>query len=104
MTDIETLARARKSFEQRAWADAYRRFEAADREAPLEPEDLEQLATAELTRDILSQRQLEAVMTDFWANHFNVFAAKGYVRLFESIYNLVTSRWRRPRQSPATLA
>src|SRR5688572_27010280 len=45
MTDIKTLARARKSFEQRAWADAYRLFEAADREAPLEPEDLERLAT-----------------------------------------------------------
>ncbi len=49
-------------------------------------EHLERLATAELTRDILSQRQLEAVMTDFWANHFNVFAAKGLVRLFEGDY------------------
>jgi uncharacterized protein (DUF1800 family) len=49
-------------------------------------EHLERLATAELTRDILSQRQLEAVMTDFWANHFNVFASKGYVRLFEGDY------------------
>ena len=46
MTDIKTLARARKSFEQRAWADAYRLFEAVDREAALEPEDLERLATA----------------------------------------------------------
>lgn len=47
---------------------------------------LQRLATAELTRDILSQRQLEAVMTDFWANHFNVFASKGFVRLFEGDY------------------
>ncbi len=46
MQDIETLGRARKSFEQKAWADAYREFEAADREAPLDPEDLERLATA----------------------------------------------------------
>jgi len=46
MTDETTLARARKSFKQRAWADAYRLFEAADRETPLEPEDLERLATA----------------------------------------------------------
>jgi ATP/maltotriose-dependent transcriptional regulator MalT len=46
MTDIKTLARARKSFEQKAWAEAYRLFEAADREAALEPEDLERLATA----------------------------------------------------------
>jgi uncharacterized protein (DUF1800 family) len=49
-------------------------------------EHVERLATAELTRDILSQRQLEAVMTDFWANHFNVFASKGFVRLFEGDY------------------
>jgi uncharacterized protein (DUF1800 family) len=49
-------------------------------------EHLERLATAELTRDILSHRQLEAVMTDFWANHFNVFASKGFVRLFEGDY------------------
>lgn len=53
---------------------------------PFFREHLERLATAELTRDILSQRQLEAVMTDFWANHFNVFAAKGLVRLFEGDY------------------
>ena len=47
---------------------------------------LRRLATAELTRHILSQRQLEAVMTDFWANHFNVYAAKGFVRLYEGDY------------------
>lgn len=29
-----------------------------------------------LLRDIYSQRQLEAVMTDFWLNHFNVYAGK----------------------------
>ena len=47
---------------------------------------LARLAMGELTRDILSRRQLEAVMTDFWSNHFNVFAAKGFVRLFEGDY------------------
>jgi DNA-binding CsgD family transcriptional regulator len=46
MTDMQALARARTSFEQRAWADSYRALEAADREGPLEPEDLERLATA----------------------------------------------------------
>ena len=29
-----------------------------------------------LDRDIYSDRQLEAVMTDFWLNHFNVYSAK----------------------------
>ena len=28
-------------------------------------------------RDIYSERQLEAVMTDFWLNHFNVYLKKG---------------------------
>jgi DNA-binding CsgD family transcriptional regulator len=46
MIDIHLLARARQSFEQQTWADSYRLFEAADREAPLAPEDLERLATA----------------------------------------------------------
>ena len=46
MNAIHLLARARQSFEQQTWADSYRLFEAADREAPLEPEDLERLATA----------------------------------------------------------
>jgi uncharacterized protein (DUF1800 family) len=31
---------------------------------------------ARLVRDIYSDRQLEAVMTDFWLNHFNVYVRK----------------------------
>jgi DNA-binding CsgD family transcriptional regulator/tetratricopeptide (TPR) repeat protein len=46
MSDIHLLARARKSFEQHIWTESYRLFEAADRETPLAPEDLERLATA----------------------------------------------------------
>ena len=30
-----------------------------------------------LVRDVYSERQLEAVMTDFWLNHFNVYLRKG---------------------------
>jgi uncharacterized protein (DUF1800 family) len=29
-----------------------------------------------MLRDLLSERQLEAVMTDFWLNHFNVYVRK----------------------------
>jgi uncharacterized protein (DUF1800 family) len=36
-----------------------------------------ELSMAKLDRAIYSQRQLEAVMEDFWLNHFNVFANKG---------------------------
>jgi ATP/maltotriose-dependent transcriptional regulator MalT len=46
MTEVQALERARKSFEQRAWGESYRLLEAVDREAPLEPEDLERLAIA----------------------------------------------------------
>ena len=42
----DKLDRARKSFGQRAWADAYQAFLFADREAPLEAEDLDLFAMA----------------------------------------------------------
>jgi DNA-binding CsgD family transcriptional regulator/tetratricopeptide (TPR) repeat protein len=46
MGDTHVLERARQAFDRKAWADSYRLFETADRETPLEPEDLERLATA----------------------------------------------------------
>ncbi len=46
MTDVQTLGRARLLFEQKAWADSYRLLDTADRDTPLDPEDLERLATA----------------------------------------------------------
>jgi ATP/maltotriose-dependent transcriptional regulator MalT len=46
MTTADTLDRGRESFGRRAWADAFVQLSAADREAPLAPEDLERLATA----------------------------------------------------------
>ncbi len=36
-----------------------------------------ELSMAKLDRAIYSNRQLEAVMEDFWFNHFNVYAGKG---------------------------
>ena len=38
---------------------------------------VQELSQAKLLRAIYSERQLEEVMTDFWFNHFNVFAGKG---------------------------
>ena len=46
MAEVEPLGRARSAFTRREWAESYRLFEAADRDAPLGPEDLEQLAAA----------------------------------------------------------
>ena len=41
--DVQALGRAREAFARAAWAESYRLFQAADREAPLEPEDVERL-------------------------------------------------------------
>ena len=46
MTDAQALERGRGLFARKAWADSYRLLHAANRDAPLEPEDLEQLAIA----------------------------------------------------------
>ena len=46
----------------------------------------DELVQAKLLRAIYSDRQLEEVMTDFWFNHFNVFAGKGPERLFLTSY------------------
>jgi DNA-binding CsgD family transcriptional regulator len=46
MTHAETLERGRESFSRMEWAEAYRLLRAADRERPLEPEDLVRLGMA----------------------------------------------------------
>ena len=45
-----------------------------------------QLQAAKLTRAVLSERQLQEVMVDFWFNHFNVYALKGAVRWMSPAY------------------
>jgi len=45
-----------------------------------------ELQQAKLIRAVYSERQLLEVMTDFWFNHFNVFAAKGADRWYISSY------------------
>ncbi len=44
--DLATLHHGRESFKRRAWAESYRLLHAADRDAPLDAEDLERLAIA----------------------------------------------------------
>jgi DNA-binding CsgD family transcriptional regulator len=46
MTGTVALARGRDAFEREAWSEAYEQLLAADRTAPLEPEDLDLLAAA----------------------------------------------------------
>jgi uncharacterized protein (DUF1800 family) len=44
------------------------------------------LQTAKVARAVMSDRQLEEVMVDFWENHFTVFAGKGPERYFLGQY------------------
>ena len=48
---------------------------------------LGELQSARLARAVGSERQLQEVMTDFWENHFSVFAGKGVTRLFLPAYD-----------------
>jgi uncharacterized protein (DUF1800 family) len=45
-----------------------------------------ELAEAKLLRAVYSERQLEEVLTDFWFNHFNVFARKGQTEIYVGEY------------------
>jgi uncharacterized protein (DUF1800 family) len=47
---------------------------------------MEQALQARLARAVANPRQLQEVMSDFWYNHFNVFAAKGLDHLWVGAY------------------
>ena len=46
MSEAHPLERGRAAFDRNAWAESYRLLQTAERDAPLEPDDLERLATA----------------------------------------------------------
>ncbi|HKW49264.1 MAG TPA: DUF1800 domain-containing protein, partial [Gemmatimonadaceae bacterium] len=43
--------------------------------------------SAKLARAVISERQLDEVMVDFWENHFSVYSGKGQTRLFLASYD-----------------
>jgi uncharacterized protein (DUF1800 family) len=43
--------------------------------------------SAKLARAVVSERQLDEVMVDFWENHFSVYSGKGQTRLFLASYD-----------------
>src|SRR6202020_2148274 len=47
---------------------------------------INELSPAKLLRAILSERQLQEVMTDFWFNHFNIFIAKDSDQWYTTTY------------------
>ncbi len=53
---------------------------------------LGEIATSKVARAVISDRQLEEVMVDFWENHFNVFAGKDRTRYFLNEYDAKTIR------------
>ena len=59
----------------------------APRAAPARAPRRDRRAGAKLARAVASERQLQEVMTDFWENHFSVFAGKGQTRLFLAGYD-----------------
>src|SRR5216683_3695897 len=71
MTATASLDQGRAAFERQAWGNAYQQLTAADREAALEPEDLERLAIA----THLVGRDAES--TDVWARAHHAFLGRG---------------------------
>jgi serine/threonine protein kinase len=70
MTMAETLDRGRESYRRQQWTDAYAELSAADREIPLEPEDLDQLA---MSAYLIGK---DADSTDLWARAHQEFLAR----------------------------
>lgn len=48
---------------------------------------LGEIASSRVARAVMSERQLNEVMVDFWENHFNVFAGKDRTRYFLPEYD-----------------
>ncbi len=46
-----------------------------------------ELISAQLARAVLSERQLDEVMVEFWENHFSVYVGKGQTRNFLNAYD-----------------
>lgn len=73
MAAADTLNRGRDAFRRRAWADACALLTAADQDAPLEPEDLERLATAAYLKGD------DTASADTWARAHKAFLTRGAV-------------------------
>ena len=71
-----------------ASADATRPMRTPDQTAALRKQRavLQDLNAQKILRAVYSDRQLEEVMTDFWFNHFNVFAGKGATSIYLTEY------------------
>jgi uncharacterized protein (DUF1800 family) len=91
-------ARRREQMQLQASGDSSTSKRDARREAIAADPQLRELArraqrivgdvqSAKLARAVISERQLDEVMVDFWENHFSVFSGKGQTRLFLASYD-----------------
>ena len=91
-------ARRREQMQLRADGDTTASKRDARREAFADDPQLRDLArraqrivgdvqSAKLARAVVSERQLDEVMVDFWENHFSVYSGKGQTRLFLASYD-----------------
>jgi uncharacterized protein (DUF1800 family) len=48
---------------------------------------INEIESAKVSRAVLSERQLQEVMVDFWENHFSVFARKGPIQTYLASYD-----------------
>ena len=91
-------ARRREQMQLRADGDTSASKRDARREAMANDPQLRDVArraqkivgdvqSAKLARAVVSERQLNEVVVDFWENHFSVFAGKGQTRLFLASYD-----------------
>ena len=94
---LQARQQARKQAGNAVGTDAAATAETKDEGKPRRtPEQMElerkeravlvELGDQKILRAAYSERQLEEVMTDFWFNHFNVFAGKGATREYLTEY------------------
>jgi DNA-binding NarL/FixJ family response regulator len=96
MATKDALYQGREAYERQAWGDAYAGLTAADRQVPLEPEDLERLATAAY----LVGR--EAGSADVWARAYHELLARGDVeRAARCAFRLAFGLMSRGEMAPA---
>ncbi|OLP17669.1 hypothetical protein BST81_15225 [Leptolyngbya sp. 'hensonii'] len=86
LTQLETLKLPPTQLIQSFRLARMQRQQGQSATANLPRQVLEEAMTARLLRAIDSPRQLQEVLTDFWYNHFNVFAGKGLDRVLVGSY------------------
>jgi uncharacterized protein (DUF1800 family) len=95
---VALFTRVRQARRQQAMRDdTASRAEARRRAMEVDPElrgatrrlqrAVADLQAAKVARAVVSDRQLQEVMVDFWENHFSVFVGKGQTRLFLTHYD-----------------